>query len=485
MTSTTDSTSASEMNSTAPSKRWPSQIKYILGNEAAERFSYYGMKGILALYITGVLMRTRDNATEIIHLFGFTNYFMPLLGAWLSDRYWGRYNTILFISLFYCLGHGVLACSDLLNTPDSKLLCLYGGLALIAFGSGGIKPCVSAFMGDQFKPEQSQLLQKAYAAFYWSINLGSVASFLIIPWIRDTHGYGWAFGVPGLAMALATFVFWLGTPQYRRVPPSAKTNSAGFFKVLGYAVSHRSERKPGTGFWDTALQKFTPAEVDAAKSVAPILGVFSLVPMFWALYDQTFSTWVLQGEKMIPLMIGSYKFGAEQMLSSNAVMIMVLVPIMTLWLYPMMGRLASPLRRISYGMFLAALTYVIVAWFQLKIDQGAHLSILWQLVPYIVLSCAEVLVSTTGLEFAFREAAPSMKSMVQSFFLLTIALGNLLVAVVTGLSKYFVSSGAEGNNSISPGMFLFYAVTTFIVAIAFSVAASFYRYRDPTAALGK
>src|ERR1051326_2381046 len=98
--------------------KWPPQIKFIVGNEAAERFSYYGMKSILALYITRSLLQTEDRATTIIHLFGFAVYFMPLFGAWLSDRILGRYHTILWISLFYCMGHGVLATSDLFQTVD-------------------------------------------------------------------------------------------------------------------------------------------------------------------------------------------------------------------------------------------------------------------------------------------------------------------------------------------------------------------------------
>ena len=102
--------------------RWPTQVKFILGNEAAERFSYYGMKAILAIYITNVLLQKRDDATNIIHLFGFANYFMPLLGAWVSDRLWGRYHTILWISLSYCAGHGVMALSDAMQTVDGKLL---------------------------------------------------------------------------------------------------------------------------------------------------------------------------------------------------------------------------------------------------------------------------------------------------------------------------------------------------------------------------
>jgi len=103
--------------------RWPAQVKFILGNEAAERFSYYGMKGILALYITNVLLQTRDYATSVIHLFGFVNYFMPLIGAWVSDRLWGRYHTILWISLSYCAGHGVMALSDAMQTVDAITPC--------------------------------------------------------------------------------------------------------------------------------------------------------------------------------------------------------------------------------------------------------------------------------------------------------------------------------------------------------------------------
>ena len=123
----------------ADSNRFPSQTKFILGNEASERFSYYGMKGILALYITNALLKDKDYATNVIHLFGFVNYFMPLLGAWVSDRFWGRYRTILWISLFYCAGHGVLAMSDVFQTVDGKVWCLFIGLGLIAFGSGGIR----------------------------------------------------------------------------------------------------------------------------------------------------------------------------------------------------------------------------------------------------------------------------------------------------------------------------------------------------------
>jgi POT family proton-dependent oligopeptide transporter len=464
--------------------RWPRQIKYIVGNEACERFSYYGMRSVLAGYITGAVLKgglgqDDDTATEIIHFFVFANYFMPLFGAWLSDKIIGRYHTILWVSLFYCAGHGVLALSGFAGDVHGKLMCLYTGLALIAFGSGGIKPCVSAFVGDQFKPEQSHLLQRAYGAFYWAINLGSFFSFLIIPWIKDRRGYALAFGVPGIFMAIATFVFWLGTKHYIRVPPSRETRSAGFFKVLFAALT--GPRASGQGFWDAARNRFSEAEIAAAKSVLPILMVFALIPIFFSLFDQTNSTWVLQGEKMVQAKFLGLDIGAEQMQSMNPLIVMILVPLFTLGIYPRVGRFASPLRRMAMGMFLAAISYVVVAALQKQIEASAQLSVLWQTVPYVILTAAEVLVSTTGLEFAFREAAPEMKSIIMSFWLLTIAFGDLLVVAVT---KVFADVHSH-EASVSANRFLLYAGMTFVVAILFSVVTGFYRYRDEAAARGK
>ena len=474
------------MSDSAPAaRRWPRQIKYIIGNEACERFSYYGMTGILAGYISGQLTagglgKSEDYATTIIALFKSFNYFTPLLGAWLSDKLIGRYRTIFWVSLFYCAGHGTLACSDFFS-GQGKLNCLFIGLTLIALGSGGIKPCVSAFMGEQFTPDQSHLMQKAYGAFYWAINFGSFFSFIVVPWVKDHHGYSPAFAVPGIFMAIATYIFWRGKKYYTFVPTNREKRHAGFFQVFFTALTIK--RGPGQTFWDAARARFSENEVAAARSVPPILFVFATIPMFWALYDQGNSTWVLQGLKMSHVNFLGLDVGAEQMQSLNPLLIMLFVPIFTLWLYPAMGRFAAPLKRMSYGLFLASASFVVVALLQQRISAGAHLSILWQTWPYIIITAAEVLVSATGLEFAFREAAPEMKSLIMSFWLLTVAAGNLFVALLT---KFLSHPGANSDDaSVSTGRFLLYAVMMFGVAIVFSLIAGKYHYRDRSAAEGK
>lgn len=182
-----------------------------------------------------------------------------------------------------------------------------------------------------------------------------------------------------------------------------------------------------------------------------------------------------------------YRIGPEEMLSANPILVMILLPIMTLWLYPRLGRLATPLRRMSAGMFVAAASFVIVAAIQKKIDGGATLSIWWQFVPYFVLTTAEVLVSTTGLEFAFREAAPAMKSTIMGFWNLTVAVGNLLVTFITSFAGTVLGTDAakSGDVSVTPTIFMFYAGLTFVVAIGFSSISAFYRYRDEAAAAGR
>ncbi len=534
---------------------FPPQIKFIVGNEACERFSFYGMISILQLYIANRLGAGQDHATEIQHLFKSANYFMPLLGAWIADRYLGRYRSILYLSLFYCAGHAMMA------VGEGTYWGLYAGLGLIALGSGGIKPSVSAFVGDQFRPHQSHLVRKVYGWFYWSINFGSFFSFIIIPWVvgRDpatttVHGYSWAFGIPGIFMGLATLIFWLGTPNYDRVPPAGdppgqflkasgitllilaalvgvgwgcshaglgafstaavyglvvllgvvpatvslhrriqdtgSPQPVGPFATAWYLITRRLNSK-GAGFYEAGRPFLTATSLEDAGAFLRVLKVLALIPFFWALWDQTSSTWVVQGTQMAEysLSLGrfSLQIGAEQMQSMNALIVMVLVPLFTLGVYPAMDRTgwkATPVRRMMIGLFITAFSFVIVGLMQQRMDvlaaQGQKLSVLWQTLPYIVLTAGEVLVSATGNEFAFTHAPKTMKSTMTSLWLLTISVGNLLVAFFTWLARHFGSStgAASDSHAASAGQFFRYAFLTFVVSVVFVFVAMRFRGKN-------
>ena len=128
---------------------WPAGVKYIIGNEGSERFSYYGMKAILWVYLSYLYTQVgydhaKDLATEHLHVFSAAVYGMGLIGAVLAEKLLGKYKTILYLSVVYCAGHAAL------SIFEDHVLGVYFGLGLIAIGSGGIKPCVSAHVGDQF-----------------------------------------------------------------------------------------------------------------------------------------------------------------------------------------------------------------------------------------------------------------------------------------------------------------------------------------------
>lgn len=440
---------------------FPPQIKYIVGNEVCERFSYYGMRAILTVFMVGHLAMPANEATAVYHYFVSACYFTPLLGAWLSDRFWGKYRTIMTLSIVYCLGHLVLA---LFETKAG----IYWGLGLIALGAGGIKPCVSAHVGDQFTDKNKELVPKIFDVFYFAINFGSFFSTLLTPWVLVRYGASWAFGIPGILMALATFVFWLGRKDFVNVPPTGKTGKPGFLAMLVAALS--GARKPGGDFWSAAEERYAKEDVEGARAAMGIFKVFATVSVFWALFDQHGSSWVLQAQKMDLVFLG-IKFEASQISALNPIMVMVLIPVFAKGVYPALeaatGWAMTPLRRMSGGMVIAASSFVAAALIQAAIDGGGFPSIGWQFIPYLLITVAEIMISITGLEFAYTQAPRSMKSTIMSFWFLTVFAGNMLTAYVS-----------EVNTFQGAAFFWFFAALMLAVSGVFIWSASRYKVRE-------
>lgn len=530
-------------------KSWPPGIKYIVGNEGCERFSYYGMNAILYIYCVSLYVNhsvaphsAADMATSTVHLFKTGVYAFPMIGAIIADRLLGKYNTILYFSLFYCLGHLIL------SLTEGSFIGLSAGLIFIALGSGGIKPCVSANVGDQFGRSNWNLLERIYQIFYFMINFGSFFALLIIPLLKEYFGWRVAFAVPGIFMFIATVLFWMGRKQFVHVPakPGGKLglldslSSSFLFLTIGslfftadkpawiiitvslacllagmlifsyrqglerddgflavstymvreylaqfikkreavYVSAHGSGMRELAKASHMADKEFGAEAVEGVKAVMRIMSVFIMVSIFWALFDQHASSWIRQAEMMdlklnLPF-LGQITLLPSQIPSLNPVIVMTLIPLWAYVLEPALQRLGimmTPLRKMSLGMALASTSFVAVALLQAKIDGAAQekISVLWQVIPYFLITLSEVLVSITGLEFAYSQAPQRMKSTVMGFWLLTVAFGNALVAVLARFSQLKLED-----------FFWLFAALMAIAAVIFALRAAFYQVRDYT-----
>ena len=443
--------------------RFPPQIKYIIGNEGCERFSFYGLKNVLTFFLIHYLLQrlppeTREaTGKAYYHYFVSAVYFFPLLGGLLSDILIGKYRTIFWLSLVYSLGNACLALF-----VDNEL-GFYAGLGLIALGSGGIKPCVSSLVGDQFTERNKHLVKRVFALFYWIINFGSFFASLSVPKVLEWFGPRVAFGIPGVLMATSTLVLWLGRKQYVNVPPSGG-NPHSFLRVAFSAL--KAPRQAKAAHWLDRAAGLHPAEaIEGAKAVLRIIVLFAPIPIFWALWDQKGSTWIVQATAM-DRQVGPWQLAPSQLMALNPAMVMLIIPFNEYVLYPALERIGlkpTPLRRMTAGMFVTGLGFVIVGVLQVILDGGTQLSVLWQSIPYLLITIAEVLVSATGLEFAYSQAPRQMKGTIMSFFFLTTTVGNLITAEVSALNIF---KGAT--------QYFFYAGLIFVAASAFAVLA--YRF---------
>ncbi len=537
------------MNPTAgaPPARLPRQVPYIIGNEACERFSFYGMRNILVQFmISSVILAylpeaDREGAAkDVFHSFVIGVYFFPLLGGWLSDRFFGKYNTVLWFSLIYCAGHACLALFE-----DNRN-GFYTGLFLIALGSGGIKPLVVSFVGDQFDESNKSMAKVVFDFFYWIINFGSFFASLLMPLFLRSYGPAVAFGIPGVLMFIATLIFWLGRKQYVRVPPTRGEDPDSFYNVARTALTTRIEGQGSAGlrvvqagvvlavamllcwafkpdFWpedfgfvitaclalgvliafggigvsmqlERARGHHSDAAIDSVRSVLRVIIVFALTTPFWSLFDQKASTWVLQGKTMVmphdqwwwPSWLVKE---ASQMQALNPLLVMAIIPFNNLVLYPALRRWGfepTALKRMGWGIVFSGMAWIVAGMIQLSIDGGSPVSLAWQIAPYALLTFGEVLVSATALEFAYSQASQAMKGVIMAFWYLASTFGSLWVLLTNAAVRNETVISNIANTGLSENAFLmfFFAIFAFVAAAVFALYARSYPMQDNYRAAG-
>lgn len=472
------------------------------------------MKAILPIYLTAWLSFSEDAATTIIHSFNFAAYLFTLPGGIISDSWLGKFKTIFYLSIIYSIGGLVLAFTSfpkITGVPPHWWGAMIG-LSLIVVGTGGIKPCVSSFGGDQFKPHQTGLISQFFSWFYWAINAGSMLSMFITPVLRqNVHCFGQdscyplAFGLPAVLMVIALGVFVLGYRSYVHVPPAGN----GFVQVCKacwVAVIEKIRLKRTKAPYEKprhwiyyAKGRFSNAFLAETRAVLAIISLLSPISFFWALYDQQGSRWTYQG-MMMDTSLGAMNIKPEQMGIINAVLILVLIPAFEYGVYPLLALFGLPMRpiaRMMGGMILAVVSFLMAAALQFHMERvGTFVAnpndpnslecvencvhILWQVPQYFVITCAEVMLSVTGLEFAYSQAPATMKSVCQATWLLTVASGNWIVILVTLIDpvRLFTDKYVQAWN------FLVWSCILGLGIGLFAVVAHHYKYMEERIAEG-
>lgn len=421
----------------------PPGFYFFFWGEFAERCSYYGMRAILPLYLTSVLAFEDQAASSIYSNFKAACYFLPLLGGFLADRYFGKYWTIIGFSVPYVLGQ------FLLGVPNQIALVI--ALLLLAGGSGVIKPNISTLMGltyDQFRPGQERLRSSAFLWFYFAVNVGATLSMFLLPQIRDffappgkhtpeelQRAYQIAFQFPAWLMLAALIVFAYGKRFYATetvgsaAPPVSPEQRAEQWKVLG-----------------------------------SLFGIFALMAFFWYAYEQNDNLWVYFARDSMDRNINfgffSKEFAPDGFQFINGLLVLTFVPIFD-WFFQRFdpkGQVFRPVRKMLVGFMITAGSAAVMAQAAFLAGADGKVSGWWLILAYFVLTAGEVLVYGTGLELAFTAAPAHMKSFVTACFLMTNTLGNVLNSITV---QWY-------DKLLTPAQyFLMTAIITLLASVAF------------------
>ncbi len=414
-------------------ERMPSGIPFIVGNEMAERFAFYGMKGVLVVFMTHYLLGAdgepapmgEEEAKSVYHLFSAAAFFTPVFGAVLADWLFGKYRLILGLSVVYCAGNLVLA-------YDQTRTGLLVGLTLIAVASGGIKPLCTAHVADQFGLTNQRLFPIAMKCFYAAINAGALASVIVTPLLLEHVSSQVTFAVPAVLMFVATVVFWLGRNRFVHAPPTGR---------------------------DVILT----LEREGPALVRRLLPALLMAVIFFACFEQQGSAFVLQAQKMDTVIFG-IKVLPAQLQAVNPLCTLIMIPLVAGVIYPLAGRFVNvtPLGKACAGCVLMVICFLILAYVQHLIDLGERPHVTYHLVVYLIITAAEVMFLVTLMEYSCQKAR-RLRSLAMSAFLLSLSAGNLFTAAV----NFVIIRPDDTSRLEGPDYFLFFSALMAVTAVGF------------------
>jgi POT family proton-dependent oligopeptide transporter len=389
----------------------PRGLSTLFFTEMWERFSYYGMKAILVLYLVapvarGGLAYAVAKATLIAGFYNMGVYLLSLPGGWVADRFLGARRTVLYGGILIACGHFSMA--------YPSVMTLYAGMGLIILGTGLLKPNISTMVGALYSRDDERR-DAGFSIFYMGINIGAMVAPLICGYLGQRVNWHYGFGAAGVGMTLGLIQYVLGRKRLGNVgarPEGRKT------------ASTRAPRVP-----------FTAGE---KKQIAVIGILFLFSVIFWMAFEQASTSLNLFSDQLTRNSIFGLEFPSSWFQSVNSIFIIALAPVFS-WLWIRLGkRQPSSPAKFALGLLFAGLGFFVIAWAS-SFTSGGRVSPLWLTTVYLLHTVGELCLSPVGLSTTTKLAPARIVGFMMGVWFVSIALGNFAAGWVAG----FFQAGSE------------------------------------------
>ena len=456
--------------------------------EMWERFSFYGMKALLLLYLVKYHLFSDDYGYNLIGAYGGLVYAMPVIGGLIADRWLGMRKAVVFGGILLVLGHLGMAIEGNQATlvdgvvvrDTAALQVFYFSLSLIIMGVGFLKPNISTIVGKLY-PENDPRRDSGFSIFYAGINIGATVSSLFCGWLGETYGWGWGFGAAGIGMiaGLANFLYGqkhlMGHAEprdpdklrERLLGPLSREHViylgalAGLFVVWLLIQAHSLILHIVPGFFEPTpvvlamhfvsvclfggilwfmFKHCSKVERDQMFAVLCFIA-FCLV--FFTLYEQTYGSWVLFSDRAMNHQALGLEWTASQLTFLGAFFILVLAPIFA-WLWPRLeqrGWNPSKPAKSAYGLILAGLSFLVLVWSARNPQANGLTNIWWFVLAYFVLEIGEMMLSPIGLSAVTQLSVPRVVGLMMGGWFLGTSYSEILAAELGKLSSIEIPEG--------------------------------------------
>mgnify|MGYP000288837632 FL=1 len=442
--------------------------------EMWERFSYYGMRAILILYLTKYHLFGVNKASMIYGAYAGLVYMMPIVGGYLADRYLGSRKAVTYGAILLILGHGLMAFHGPAAYMDGKTVIrddfyinvFFLALALIIGGVGFLKANICTLVGALYGPNDPRR-DGGFSIFYMGINLGALLAMIIVGYIGEVYGWNYGFSIAGIGMLFGLLVFLWGQkyldgraepprPEILREKSSIGLNKEYTIYLFGIGLVGLSwvmmqfdqiviQLVGVVGLIMIGLvlfYSFTQCERVDRDRLWVALFLIAIQSVFWALFEQQAASLTLLADQQFNLNFLGINILSSQVGAMNSLFIIVLAPIMA-WLWVVMSKRRvepSTPGKFGYALLIIGIGYIVFSW-GIGLNDSTTKSFFWLIFIYFMLTLAELFLSPVGLSMVTKLSTPKIMGMMMGTWFLFTALGNNVAGWISSLTGSDVTVG--------------------------------------------